>query len=169
MLVARRIAVSLGFAMMLSPVAAVQAQDAQAPAAPLPAQIASAKKAFISNTGVGAATNYNEVYAAIKSWGRYEIVAAPEDADVVLEISLTTKIAAVSGSKDSGCDSSNASTFKLVVLDAKTHFVLWTIAENVQPFARAKTGEKNMGEAMNRIVSDLKLLTTQPAPVDASK
>jgi len=154
---------------MLLPIPALQAQDAAAPAAPLPAQIASAKKAFISNTGIGAATNYNEFYAAIKGWGRYQIVDAPADADVVLEISLATQITSVSGTKESGCDSSGATTLKLLVLDATTHFVLWTIEENVQPFARAKTGEKNTAEAMNRIVSDLKLITTQAAPTDAPK
>ena len=32
---------------------------------------------------------YNEFYAAMKTWGRYELVAAPRDADLVFEIRLT--------------------------------------------------------------------------------
>ena len=29
---------------------------------------------------------YNEFYAAMKSWGRYELVSSPADADMVFEI-----------------------------------------------------------------------------------
>ena len=148
---------------MVPAVPALRAQTAEAPAAPLPTQIFTAKRVFISNAGVGTDRNYNEFYAAIKSWDRYELVAAPADADVVLEIGFSTQITGVSGSKESGCDSSNASQFKLVLLDAKTRIVLWTFTETVHPFARQKTGEKNFDDAINKLVDDLKALTAQPA------
>ena len=67
----------------------------------MPAQIGAAQKIFISNAG-GASLEtvidetvfnggpdrpYNEFYAAMKSWGRFEVVSSPADADLVLEIS----------------------------------------------------------------------------------
>jgi hypothetical protein len=59
-------------------------QPADPPPAPVPAQIFTGKKAFISKaSGEGinppgsADLNYNQFYASMKSWGRYELVAAP--------------------------------------------------------------------------------------------
>ncbi|MGC2793613.1 MAG: hypothetical protein WA899_16430, partial [Candidatus Sulfotelmatobacter sp.] len=81
---------------------AVSAQQSKETApAPVPAQIAAAQKVFISNAG-GASLEtvidetvfnggpdrpYNQFYAAMKSWGRYEVVSTPADADLVFEIS----------------------------------------------------------------------------------
>ena len=31
---------------------------------------------------------YNQFYAAMKAWGRYEVLSSPPDADLVFEISL---------------------------------------------------------------------------------
>ena len=163
MLKVRLVAASLGIALMVTAVPALQAQTVEPPAAPLPSQIAAAKKVFISNAGVGTDKTYNELYAAIKSWGRYELVAAPADADLVLEISFSTQITGGSGTKESGCDSSNSSLLKLVLVAPKTRIALWTVEEAIQPFARQKTGEKNFEDAMNKLVGDLKALTAQPA------
>jgi hypothetical protein len=154
---------------MILPLApALQAQIA---AAPLPSQILTAKKVFIANAGTvgsyswsgGQGRPYNELYAAIKSWGRYELVGAPSDADLVYEISYSSQITNVSGSKESGCDSSNSSWLKLALLDPRTRIVLWTITENIKPFARPKTGDKNFDDAIDRLVGDLKALVAQPA------
>jgi hypothetical protein len=151
---------SLGIAMNLPFVSALQAQIT---AAPLPSQILTAKKVFISNTGAGTDRNYNQFYAAIKSWGRYELVTAPANADLVYEISYSSQITGVSGSKESGCDSSSVLRFKLVLVDPKTRITLWTLTENIKPFARQKTGDKNFDDAIDRLVGDLKALVAQPA------
>jgi hypothetical protein len=162
MLKVRLAVLSIGFAMLLPLVPALQAQ---APAAPIPSQIFTAKKVFISNAGVETDWNYNEFYAAIKGWGRYELVAAPADADLVLEISISSQITGVNGSKESGCDSSSVSRFKLTLLDPKERIVLWTLAETIRPYARQKSVEKNTDDAIDKLVSDLKALTAQPAAV----
>jgi hypothetical protein len=143
--------------------AVLQAQTEVVPAAPIPSQILAAKKVFISNAGVGTDRNYNQFYAAIKSWGRYELVDIPSDADLVYEISYSSQITNVTGSKESGCDSSNSSWFKLALVDPKTRIVLWTVTENIKPFARQKTGEKNSDDAIDKLVGDLKALVSQPA------
>jgi hypothetical protein len=157
------------FAMMFPVTPALRAQTAATPAAPLPSQILTAKRVFISNAGVGADRNYNQFYTAIKSGGRYELVAAPAYADLVLEISLSSQITGVSGSKESGCSSTSASWFKLAVLDPRTRIVLWAFAENIKPFFREKTGENNMDDAMTNLASDLEALTAQPAAAIPAK
>jgi hypothetical protein len=141
---------------------AQEVKDA-ASAAPIPAQILTGKRVFISNAGVsttelthyvtahtgGANGLYNEFYAAMKNWGRYELVAAPADADLVFEIDL---------SRESPVDPD----LGLRILDAKTHFVLWKFVEGVpagsgRPATRRKAWEK----ALARLVDDVKEMTEQ--------
>ena len=162
---------TLGFVMIVPAVPALQEPATEAPAAPVPSQILTAKKVFISNNGGGLdsqvwsggpARTYNEFYAAIKNWGRYELVAAPADADLVMEISSSSEISGVGGSKESGCRSSNSMQFKLVLLDPRTRIVLWTVTETVEGFILRSTGEKNTVSAMKRLIGDLKSLASQP-------
>jgi hypothetical protein len=147
-----------GFLMKLAAIALVSipglgAQTPQDPApAPIPAQIVAAKRVFISNasgeSGVPAGVpdlTYNEFYAAIKSWGRYEIVAAPADADLVFEIRFVMQ-----------------PQLTVTILDPKTHTVLWAFTEGVQQAAQQKTGRKYFDEAMANIVNDVKKLTALP-------
>jgi hypothetical protein len=160
----RLVVALLGMA-TISPIAL----QAQAPAAPVPAQILTAKKVFISNAGVGEDRNFNEIYGAIKSWGQYQLVGAPADADLVIEASYSFQITAVSGSKESGCSSSSATWFKLTLLDPKTRIALWTVMENLKPAFRQKTGEKNLNDAVNALVDDLKALVAQAGATNLPK
>jgi hypothetical protein len=140
---------SLGFAMILFP-----ALLAQTP--PLPAQILSAKKAFISNTGVGFKLSglsgtpdrmYNEFYADMKTSGQYELVGALSDADLVLDVSVDSVVWQL----------------KLDMVDPRTGIVLWAQYEPIQAAASQKNRDKNFDKALSKLVSDLKALTAQPA------
>jgi len=74
----------------------------EVPPVPVPALILTAKKVFIANGGGdeslfdspqysgGPDRLYNEFYAAMKSWGRYELVGSPHEADLVFEVRQTT-------------------------------------------------------------------------------
>ncbi len=150
--------VCLGFAMLLVTVPALLAQTVAASAAPLPSQIVTAKKIFISNTGGGFDSSawsggpdriYNEFYAAMKSWGRYEFVSAPGDADLVLDVNVIRD--------------SVVWQFKLEILDPKTRIVLWTQYEPIKVTVSQKTRDKNFDDTINKLVTDLKTLTAQPA------
>ena len=150
--------VCLGFAMLLVTVPALLAQTVAASAAPLPSQIVTAKKIFISNTGGGFDSSawsggpdriYNEIYAAMKSWGRYEFVSAPGDADLVLDVNVIRD--------------SVVWQFKLEILDPKTRIVLWTQYEPIKVTVSQKTRDKNFDDTINKLVTDLKTLTAQPA------
>jgi hypothetical protein len=163
----------LGFAMMLPTTAAVLAQAvAIAPAAPLPSQILTAKKVFISNAGSGADRQlwsggpdrpYNEFYAAIRSSGQYEIVATPADADLVLEISFADPLTDVSGSKDSGASSSGTPQLKLVLVDPKTRIILWTLYGKPSMGHLQKGRDQALVDTIGKLAGDLKALTVQPA------
>lgn len=196
-----RLAVAfLGFAMISS--ALLQAQSQVAPVAPIPSQILTAKKVFISNAGVEFAWNresawngeptwsggltrpYNQLYATIKNWGQYELLAAPVDADIVIEISVIDPVVGGTVLSQNG-GSSDTPQFKLVLLDPKTRIVLWTIKEIVPVKTIAWNGEiptqrgqleiremnrqiqesrdKNFDDGIDKLVADLKALIAQPA------
>jgi len=143
-----------------------EAATTDPPAAPIPSQILNGKKVFISNasgeSAVPAGTPelaYNEFYAAIKSWAQYEIVSAPADADLVLEIRFLTQVGTtrvMGGSGGSGQDF----FFRLVVLDPKTQTVLWAFTRGVQQSGNQANGRKLFDQAMAAIVDDLKKLAT---------
>jgi hypothetical protein len=137
-----------------------------APEAPVPAALITAKKAFISNMGFEACARvafstvklspYNMFYASMRDWGHFDLVSAPADADVVFEIRMVAP----------GCGS-GAAEFLLAAIDAKTHFVLWTINTPVPVAYRKETIQKNVGLAMSNLINDLKKITSAPTPSSA--
>jgi hypothetical protein len=153
----------LGLAMISSVV--LQAQTEAVPSAPKPTQILTAKKVFISNAGGDFNTNswsgtpdrtYNEFYAAIMSWGRYELVSTPGESDMVLDIRLEVT-------------PSTYEQFRLVLLDPKTHIALWTLSENFVGSGLKNTRDKKFSESINKLVGDLKVLVAQPATASNPK
>jgi hypothetical protein len=147
-----------------------QAKDA-APAAPVPSPIAAAKKVFIANGGVDGGSlaafralgdpdyPYNQFYAAMKTWGHYELVSAPADADLVMEVSFAMTMT-------SGGDlASYVPHLRLTIVDAKTHFTLWSIAEPVQGAFRKATFIKNFNQGMTNLLNDVARIAGQPPAI----
>jgi hypothetical protein len=146
------------------------------PPAPVPSPIAAAKRVFISNapgTNLpgsfgGSDRTYNEFYTAMKGWGHCELVAAPSDADLILEISFTSSLSSVGGTSASGCISYNSSELRLVILDARMHVPLWWFNEAVNPkISFGHRPEMAVDSAFSRsigtLVDDLKKLVSEPA------
>jgi len=154
-------------ALVLFSACTLQAKDRRAPAsAPIPSQILNAKKVFISNggqegvPGIGNFSGepertYNQFYAAIKDWGRYELVSAPSDADLILEVSLAVPAGIFKGDP-------YVPRFRLLVLDPKTHFTLWAFIENVDWAILAGNRNKNFDQGMTNLVNDFEKLASQP-------
>jgi len=156
---------------ILGLVQVLSAQQSKRPApAPVPAQIGAAQKVFISNAGGesfetvfdetvfngGPDRPYNEFYAAIKTWGRYELVSSPADADLILEISWVLT--------DTGLKLPVLGQLRLVVVDPKTHVTLWNVAEYVRGALLLGNRDKNFDQAMNTIVARMKGLIAPPPP-----
>lgn len=157
---------SLGIAIMMPASSALLAQAANvAPAAPLPSQILTAKKVFISNAGGewnsnlwsgGPERTYDDFYAAVKSWGKYELVSSPGEADMVLAIRLE------------GTPFPYAE-FRLVLLEPKTHIALWALNESIVVSGLKNSRDKKFDEAIDSLVGDLKALTAQSATPNSVK
>ena len=139
---------------------AVAKETADPPAAPIPTQILTGKKVFISN-GESTATipdvpdlQYNAFYAAMKSWGKYELVSSPADADLVFEIRFVTFIEG---------PGKVIYQLHLLVLDPKTHVVLWAFTEHVRGAISWGGLRNNFDETINKLADDVKQLTTPSA------
>jgi hypothetical protein len=151
-------------------------QQGAAGAAPVPPLIASAKKVFISNAGGGCdlfgkagfsggpSRPYDQFYAALKSWGRYELVASPADADLAFEISFPCPSEGTNVVRGDSVAPLYDPQLRLVILDVKTHFTLWDITEHVQPASSQSKRDKNFDRAMNKLVDDLKSLAAGISP-----
>jgi hypothetical protein len=134
---------------------------ADPPSGPIPSQILTGKKAFISNGGnatLNYAPNlaYDEFYLAMKTWGQYELVLAPADADLAFEITSANPVG------------SNDPQVRMLILDPKTRVTLWACTEHIQGASRAATARKNFQLAISDLVEDVKRLMAQPqAPAAA--
>jgi hypothetical protein len=149
--------------------------------APLPAQIYSGKKVFVSNAG-GDINHlysgeperlYNQFYAALKSWGRYDLGGSPAEADLVFEISFRNPFVGefVSGDGGQPSVSSRAVTdpqFRLAIVDPGTRVTLWVFTEHIQPAVLQGNRDKNFDQAVNAIVNDLRNVAGQPRAIAPS-
>jgi hypothetical protein len=172
--------ISASLAISLTCAAVSGAQKATpVPTAPVPAQILSAKKVFIANGGGdesrfespqysgGPDRLYNEFYAAMKSWGRYELVSSPAEADLIFEVSLTLIQVTRADAALKGNDPAYDSLFRLTIRDLQTHTTLWGLTEHAQVAVLQGNRDKNFEQALFGIMFELKKIT-EPAQADAN-
>jgi hypothetical protein len=158
---------------------AQQVNQSPIPPAPVPSQLLTGKKVFISNVPGALFLSprtaeddpyrpYNQFYTSIKNWGYYELVSAPADADLIFEINLTDRPTLGNAMVQ---DSSRLAYLDLTVRDPKTQVILWWFAERVQGANRPATGEKNYNQAMTDLMNDVKKVVGQYAagPANAKK
>lgn len=154
---------------MFSLFGVAQDQSSSPAAAPIPQGIMTAKKVFISNAGAdsglfphpfsGSADRaYNQFYSAVGAIGRYELVANPAEADLVLQLRLTAPYGPTNADKQKGA-SDPLPMFRLEVIDAKTHFVLWALTQSIERAALQKTHDHNFDVALTAMVDDFKRLS----------
>lgn len=129
---------------------------------PVPSQIASAQRVFISNSGAecrpfGQATisggpdrAYNEFYAGMKAWGRYTIVNAPGESDLVMEIHFQCPVYVEKNVVEIDPQ------FRLVLLDPKTHIQLWAIIQHFNEAIFQGNRDKDFAAAMASLLAQLK-------------
>jgi hypothetical protein len=143
-----------------------------APIAPIPAAIFSAKKVFLSNAGADSGLfphpfsgsqdrAYNQLYAALQKWGRYDLVDDPEDADVVFELRLTAPNGPANPDKQKGA-SDPLPIFRLAIVSRKSHFTLWTVTESVPLAFLQKTHDHNFDDALSALLGDVRNLVEAP-------
>ena len=77
------IKVGVVLCLIISTVAVAGKSRKEIPPAPLPSVVVNAKKVFLPNGG-GSDLAYDAFYSQMKTWGKYEIVGSPNDADLIV-------------------------------------------------------------------------------------
>ena len=158
--------------LLLAVVVVAQVPAGTAPAAPIPAELLSAKKIFVSNAGADsglfphpfsgdASRGYNELFAGLRRLGRYELVSSPAQADLVLELRLLAPYGPKEADKQKG-GADPLPMFRLVVYDRPSHYVLWTFTGSVDVAFKQQTHDRNFDEAIANLVADFQALTHVP-------
>lgn len=145
------------------------------PPAPVPPQLAAAKRIFVANAPGRMPAwvhstpdrTYNEFYAGLKNAAHYELSATPADADLIFEVSTADFVSGVSGASNTGCSSSYSSELHLVIVDPKTRAPLWWFTE---PIEYRRHIDDPYEDAMSRLLDDVKKLNGETiAPADGAK
>jgi hypothetical protein len=129
------------------------------PSAPLPAPLAMAKTVFVANAGStpsypqGATMVYNSVYQALAQGHLYSLTTTPANADLVLETSFVAWYAG-----DTNVTPYSTPYAQLVVRDAKTQDLLWTISEPIRSTASQKKFLTYISDSGAKLVADLAAL-----------
>jgi hypothetical protein len=160
------------FSLTMTPSATFAAQQPNdPPSAPVPTPIFAAKKVFISNaTGEivlppgNPDLTYDEFYAAMKSWGRYQLVSSPADADLVLEVRFTFVIGTTAVNQGAGGSSADFQ-FRLSILDPKSHVLLWAFSETLPGSNNKVKARQVFDQAIGTLVDDLKKLVARSGGV----
>lgn len=168
---------SLGILLLqLSLISAAQKMPS-VPDAPIPAQILIAKKIFIANAGGdemaenepiftgGPDRAYNQFYAAMKSWGRYQIVGSPADADLLFEVRQNVSVVDLGG-KVGG---SAIPQFRVKIRDPKTNALLWGFDVHAAFGLGQGASDKNFDQAIERLFMDVQRIAVAPlAPANGA-
>ena len=134
------------------------------PAAPLPGAIVNAKKVFLSNRG-GSNLAYDAFYSAMKTWGKYQIVGSPDDADLIVELAYRvvdrgTRVWSSTNSYNGATDVHSLEItdpqLVLTIYDAKTKNSLWSTIDHRRLARREKNREKETINSAERLVDELK-------------
>ena len=147
----------IAFLMLVFQLVALGSSQAQEIfAAPIPTQIVAAKKVFIANGGrdsllaVDRYTGepyraFNQLYGAMQKSGRFELVATPQEADLVVEVSTLVAL-------------KSEDRLVLTIFEAKSHYVLWKMDSWIELAIRQPTRDRNFDVAVNKLSADLEKL-----------
>ena len=174
--------VGAALALALIALQAAAAKDTkEAPPAPVPVQILAAKTVFIANAGGeqnpsdsqfngGPDRAYNQLYAEMKTWGRYELVSSPADADLFFELRFTQTRVASDPQEALKLDVVYDPQLRLVIRDPKTQAVLWGFTEHMQWAILQGNRDKNFDQGIAKLMLDVRGLAARGTPsADDSK
>lgn len=137
--------------------------------APVPPLLLSARTVFLSNAGADAGLfphpftgtqdrGFGAFLKAITMNKRFTVVDSPAGADLVLELQLMAPLGSLGGNKQAGT-TDPLPTFRLVIYDRPTHYVLWTITQTIDPAALQKSHDRNFDQALDQLEQQLFTVT----------
>jgi hypothetical protein len=148
----------------------VRAQETT-PTAPIPSQIRQAQTIFLTNSGsdpnfpIDATKTYNDIYAALQTWGRYKLVSSPEQADLVFQLRGIAPVTDVTGNRG-GVYSVTTPAFQFTILDPKSNIALWTITSPVNVTGKDQVLARWISISETNLISRVKVVADQSLSPD---
>lgn len=140
------------------------------PAPPIPAEISAAKTVFLGNGGdeclgfVSGDRAFADFYAAMRSWGRFELAASPAAAQLGLTLRFSCPIVVPGVTHGNSGSSQVLSRLTLVIRDVATRATLWTVVIPVDPAILQSHRNDNVDAAVGKLISSLDSLAAGAAP-----
>ncbi len=134
---------------------------------PIPRQILTARRVFISNAGVqcawfvGPDRAYRGFYRAMRQWGKYQLSSTPNAATLNFEISFACPAVGSDVTNGNSTGPQFLPRLKLVIRDIHTRIVLWSLIEPVRNALLQSNRDKNFNRAMGRLMARLERLDQQ--------
>jgi hypothetical protein len=140
--------------------------------APIPPQIAGARRVFVSNVGGEVHRNrppvrfgysggpdraYNQFYAALQRSGNLDLVPEPAAGDLIVELRFTEPYVWLNRDELSSDPSLSA-----VIRDPKTHTVLWGITVHIEYAVLQSNRDRDFDHALDEIVRRVLALRGTP-------
>jgi hypothetical protein len=139
--------------------------------APVPTPLLQGKRAFIAyelgdvtsfpaSYSGGPERAYGEFYQGMKTWGHYELVLDPKDADLVFAVRFVDTYG-------------GTPQIRIGITDAKTHTPLWGFVEQLDFAFRKKNRDLAFTDSVKLLITDIQTLVdpgsippppTPPAP-----
>ncbi len=137
-------------------------------------RLASARNVFM-NRARGSRIPFDVIQSTVEGWGRFTMVATPDKADIIIEISSNgdsgVQVSSASQtSPDSGHEEKSTSTRKdisptditMIVSDARNKRVLWAATESVKSAMKEKAKENNLVDAAEHLAARFHERLDQP-------
>lgn len=124
---------------------------------PVPAQIQSARNVFLANGGetcswfIGPNRGYRQLYSALREWGRYQLVATPGQANLILAVSFACP-------ESDPANNIAYARLRLRIFQPRPHILLWTLNEPVRSAILQRNRDRNFDAAVRAMVADLQRL-----------
>ena len=148
----------------------VLAQTPPQAAAPLPALITFATRLFLGNAGdqenADCLRAYTDLYQGLSGLGRFQLTTDPNQADLILELHYEIDLGQALASNDSH---RSVRQFRLVLIDPKSHAVLWSLTERTNYALLQKNRNSNLDETVATLLQDFDSLTSAKPPNNKSK
>ncbi len=147
---------------------------------PIPPELAHPGRIFVTNgnsdiarfsyTFTGdSARAYTEFYKALATSGDYQLVGQPDQADLVLVVSTSTR---PMFGYNGGDASASQPCLRILVIDRRTAIPIWTMIQPIDFALFHKNRDKAFERAMHRLVGEFEAFTNtapQTAPQAAGK
>ena len=152
--------------------ASLSAQTPPQPTAvPLPAALTHATKLFLGNAGdqenADCLRAYNDFYQGLGGLGRFTLMDDPNQVDLVLELHYEIALGQSIGSSQ-GLSGNSIRQFRLVMIEPRSHAVLWSITERTNYAIRQKNRNSNLDETVTALLNDFNLLVSAIPPSNKS-